>query len=342
MKRILYGLLVLTVFASSCSSDPEWCIDGPISVEPGSTHTYTYCGDSDVDKVEWEFKGQTYEGLSVDITFDELVGVTHLEMEVTSGGDKTNNDDGISQYLITKAYGDSPDFYIQAYLQTGLSSSGEIIPNVNVKIYSQPTCWLNDTETDECLVFEGKSDENGLVKITGLDKNNINYIIEIESDNWMNNWVEYGNMNLGSWYQELREGSGSKVRPKEIIVKSSPYSYLVSASKWQISDVKADGTSQWSSISDCTKDNYLTFDKNLEWELHEGIDICSSSAASTGGYNLPTEQTYYDQISDFRFSMFTNTGSAIFDNPFFRISQNKIIFTTYSSPQIEMIYTRVQ
>ncbi len=57
---------------------------------------------------------------------------------------------------------------------------------------------------------------------------------------------------------------------------------------WVLSDVIVSGTSLFSSVSACSKDNYLQFNKDLTYESNEGASLCAGMTQSVKGTYLPT------------------------------------------------------
>ena len=351
MKNILFGAVAIMVMASSCKKKPEYCIDGPTQVLPGSTHTYTYCGDDDYDEIEWQFNGEYYTTKSIEITFPEYAGTHHISLDVTrkTWGVKRSADSG-NGFKVSASYGTNPPLILRAkdYLYDRGIVGNIGIANASVKIYTSKTCWQNEDTSESCLVAEGTTDGKGKLIIEGLDVD-LAYVVEIQTENSLNNWSNnVREMEIRDWayddsYGGYR-GNYTEDYPLDVYMRYSPMSHLIKASQWKITDFKLNGTSQWTSISDCSKDNYLTFDRDLNWNYSEGADVCTTSTESSGTFDWINNQGSNSEfLEDYYVSMATTSGTAEFNGGSINVTGKKLTITSSVGPNtVESIFTRVE
>lgn len=74
----------------------------------------------------------------------------------------------------------------------------------------------------------------------------------------------------------------------KLVLADNNYFKQLVGSHWVLSDVIVSGTSLFSSVSACSKDNYLVFNKDQTYEANEGASLCAGMSQSTKGTYLPT------------------------------------------------------
>ena len=349
MKKILIGIIAIIVIASSCKKKPEACIEGPQNVVVGEEVIYTFCGENfdNAREVRWyNSDGHTQEGGESFTTSFSNAGQYSVNLDMEQKTLSGNSSTSIHSVTVSNS---NPKLHIRAkdylYDQGIVGNIG--IANASVKIYTNKTCWQNEDSSDQCLVAEGITDTKGKLVVEGLDVD-LAYVVEIQTENSLNNWSNnIREMEIRDWANEDGYGgyqaSYTNDYPLDIIVRYSPMAYLIKASQWKITDFKLNGTSQWGSVSDCTKDNYLTFDRDLNWNYSEGADICTPSTESSGTFNwISNQSTSSEFLEDYYVSMATLTGSAGFSGGPINVTEKSLTITSsVGGNTVESIFTRV-
>jgi hypothetical protein len=92
---------------------------------------------------------------------------------------------------------------------------------------------------------------------------------------------------------------------KLILADNNVYNELV-GQHWNLTDVTIGGTSVFSNVSACSKDNFLLFKKDLKVTFSEGNSICSGQTATI-------EQTYLPPIKGNASALFAFNSQLVYN-----------------------------
>jgi len=99
--------------------------------------------------------------------------------------------------------------------------------------------------------------------------------------------VEVEKDNLITWPATTVKGSTNDYK---ITLANNNFYHDLIGSQWKLIDVTLAGTSVFSNVSACSKDNYLTFNKNMKVDFNESADICVGQVATVQASFLPPKK----------------------------------------------------
>lgn len=150
-------------------------------------------------------------------------------------------------------------------------------------------------------IFASESDYfSGIVKETFTTDNN--GVFSTTSSEYQDKqfYAEAEKNGILSWPATAVKGQGN------IIKLSNDYSFYndLVGKQWKLSNVTIDGASVWNSVSDCSKDDYIIFQKNLKTIYNQAANVCAGASATIETtFYLPSsknEINAFNSLSVFR------------------------------------------
>ena len=193
------------------------------------------------------------------------------------------------------------------------------MPGVTVKAYSSSEAWYNN----DAPIKTFTTDSEG--KYISTDKFYDGTVFFAEELNY-NNWPRFLSDDLN--FQDdgtLSAGALLYVSFLQDIESVSDKTFL-------ISDVLLNDVSMFSSISDCSKDNYIMLSKDLKLMYNEGSDVCDGQSQQVE-YDINitrvnnTTEVYLNNHNTWQFG--TNWDDAGY-NAYITKDFTKIMFKTYT------------
>lgn len=316
--------LLAMSFLSSCTKN-EACIDGPEVINIKDEVTFTFCGEA--KELRWElYDGEEMISFpagaeSITHTFNTLTDEAYVIAYAEGKKDEKNDEMRLDLSVIGSVF----------FKVVDADKSGKpAVAGAKISVYSSEACWLDPESGASCLVESATTGSDGIAELSTLALDG-SYHVEVTTDELQSNWKSSDDYSHMAFVASLDNYSGSEQILNEFEVDYNTRYLLMSADKWALTGVlNAGGSDIWNSVEACRKDDYIIFNRDLSWELSEGMNVCNPPYTGFGTYTNVKFNTFppaFDITT-------TNTSGdwAIADNKLVLIDANSMECAVGSGP----------
>ncbi|WP_017729844.1 prealbumin-like fold domain-containing protein [Nafulsella turpanensis] len=151
---------------------------------------------------------------------------------------------------------------------TILNNDGNPVEGALVKLYDSEENYLQESES--ALAGSGTSDENGKVKLSGLDPKTYYFSVTYGTSTFLTNWD--GIVTTEEPLEEL------KINTLSVVIKESVLGYIAGYQKsWILDKIYVGEQDYTHQLPACSRDGLMTFTKSFLHHHDEGATKCEST-----------------------------------------------------------------
>ncbi len=261
--------LFIVPLTQSCKKN-EACVQGDETVYLNREASWTFCGQAKL--IRWEvFDGSETSTQSG----EELTSITHTFSDYTQDATvKVYAEEGFNRGE------DNTMMSIAMIANTTLKvedENGNAVAGATLNFYSSQACFDASATDALCRPYSWTTDADGLVTLDDVVFPLDAFIAEVIAPEFKTNWSTSGQAYTFT-LADFAEGG-------EVVFDcTNDGLYYLMTGTWKLTNMTQGGVSRWDSQSECRKDDYISFDRDLNWQWEEGSDACNPPLTAYGTF----------------------------------------------------------